>query len=262
MGATTLSNEFKEHFNISDVCDSFPGGQKLVYIVIIENQKYALKIFKGFGKREERELEFYDKYKHIEYIPKLLKKELWRENYVIIEEYIDGNALSKIKSKYKSDTAKIYQLLSDIINTMTILWENKIIHRDLKPDNIIIDKNCKPHIIDFGIAKDLDHSAYTNSGFQPHSWRYGAPEQLEGIKDRISYRTDFFSLGVIAYELYYQKLPFGDDRNEIEKMIRNKKIVFESDSNCMLNSFFDNTLKYHVSERAGKIGQLLGGLNI
>lgn len=97
---------------------------------------------------------------------------------------------------------------------LEVLWENKIVHRDLKPDNILIRPDNTPVIIDLGIAKsfnegtvDLTPGYYKN----PHTVRFASPEQLLDKKDFINYKSDQYSMGLIAYYLLCGRAyPFGD----------------------------------------------------
>ncbi len=94
---------------------------------------------------------------------------------------------------------------------MKLLWKKEIVHRDLKPENIIIsEKTGKPVIIDLGIARILLEESLTKTilAIGPCTIPYASPEQLLNQKNLISPRSDFFSLGIIAMELYYKHNPF------------------------------------------------------
>ena len=105
-----------------------------------------------------------------------------------------------------------------IILALEYLHTNKIIHRDLKPENIIFDKNGYIHIVDFGIAKMLNNEPEEKVIHISGTPGYMAPETM--FKEKHSYTSDFFSLGVIIYEMILKKRPYiGKNRQEIkEKM--------------------------------------------
>ena len=105
-----------------------------------------------------------------------------------------------------------------IILALEYLHTNKIIHRDLKPENIIFDKNGYIHIVDFGIAKMLNNEPEEKVIHISGTPGYMAPETMS--KEKHSYTSDFFSLGVIIYEMMLKKRPYiGKNRQEIkEKM--------------------------------------------
>ena len=84
-----------------------------------------------------------------------------------------------------------------------------VIHRDLKSANVMIGRDNKPVLIDFGIARDQDMSALvkiTQEGTLPGTWLYMSPEQARG--EAADQRSDIYSFGVVMYEAFAGKLPF------------------------------------------------------
>ena len=135
---------------------------------------------------------------------------------------------------------------------MKPFWERtpSIIHRDIKPSNIIIRPSGHPVVIDFGIARDLGDESITDTDQpQPGSWQFAAPEQYAAKKYLISYRTDFFSLGVLAYYLFYNKLPFGTTKETIAEKYNKNYLLYDTIDECKLNPFFMETLKVLPAER-------------
>ena len=102
-----------------------------------------------------------------------------------------------------------------IILGLEYLHSNKIIHRDLKPENILIGKSGYIKITDFGIAKQLDNEPDEEIIDVSGSPGYMSPEAI--FKEKHSYVSDFFSLGVICYEMMMKKRPYiGKNRQEIK----------------------------------------------
>lgn len=259
----TLEPGFKTKYNIKNVIGSFSGAQKDVFIVELNSgQKVAIKIFRSFGDRENKEIETYEKYHHLDGIPKVIEVSKHGENVILIEEYIEGEILKdKIKSGfYKGDGEKISLLLKEIILILKPMWEDGLVHRDLKPENIIITPNGSPVVIDFGILKDLNSTTITETGFQPNSWKFAAPEQLFAKKEHISYRTDFFSIGVIGYYLYYGELPFGQSREDIHDNLNRSDLSIKCDENCTLQGFCSQACRINPSERPRNVELLLSFL--
>jgi serine/threonine protein kinase len=105
--------------------------------------------------------------------------------------------------------------VSCIILGLEYLHSNKIIHRDLKPENILIGKSGYIKISDFGIAKQLDNEPDEEIIDVSGSPGYMSPEAI--FKEKHSYVSDFFSLGVICYEMMMKKRPYiGKNRQEIK----------------------------------------------
>ena len=94
---------------------------------------------------------------------------------------------------------------------------NNIIHRDIKPENLVFDENGYLKLADFGIARRYrkDKMLLDTSGTPG----YMAPEIL--LNKTQNYNVDYFSLGVVTYELVFQRRPYkGRNRKEIiEKML-------------------------------------------
>jgi hypothetical protein len=94
--------------------------------------------------------------------------------------------------------------------------EYGIIHRDIKPSNLLLDRQGKVWITDFGLARVRADAGMTQTGDVVGTLRYMSPEQASGIDRTLSERTDIYSLGITLYELAAQRPAFsGDNRHEI-----------------------------------------------
>jgi len=189
----SMKDSTKKLLNVEEIHETFGGGQKYVFIATCNKKKCAIKMFKyGFGEREKRELKFYIANEKIVGIPKILDVKNEKHETIVVEEYIEGDCLQNIIGDYKRSATKTAKLICDIADIMDPIWNEGKTHRDLKPLNIIITPHGLPVVLDFGIFKDPDLTTITDTGVQPNSWPFAAPEQLLGNKKHISYRTDFF----------------------------------------------------------------------
>lgn len=251
-----LSPELKTHFNITKVHSIKRGGQKIVFIVTKDGIKCALKLFRNFGKRDIRELNIYEKFKHINGIPKIISVDDFGDDKVVFEEYIDGSNLHEIAKDYAGNFKKVQELIIKICLILEPIWKDNKIHRDIKPSNIMIKVNEEPVVIDFGIALDLGGTKYTNFA-QPMSWDFASPEQVLDQRDLIDYRSDFFSIGVVAYALYYQCKPFGNTKEEVTEKFINKDNRYTTDADCKLNPFFKECFGISPADRPRDLASLL-----
>jgi serine/threonine protein kinase len=257
MTSIALSQGLVNHFKISEYRQATtPSGQKTVFIVKIEGVVYALKIIHIADERFEREVKICQKYNHIPGIPSILRIEKYLNDTIILEEYIEGNDLSDILDQYKGDDKKIMDLIFKVGTILTPVWDDKYVHRDLKPQNIRIRANGEPVVLDFGIARALDEESITATGGQPLSWYYASPEQYAGQKNLISYRTDFFCLGIVAYYLYTNQLPFGNTKDLIAQTFTNPTIQIDS-GNKHINGFCNGVFYTSPSDRPRKIETFL-----
>jgi len=141
-----------------------------------------------------------------------------------IEEYIINLPWDECLEKLRIEKNLVIFLLH-LFKGLSLLWEKKVVHRDLKPENILIRPSFIPIIIDLGIAKSFQEGtpSLTHPAFNsPCTPRYAAPEQLTNDKSEITYKTDQFSIGVIAFYILTNQFPYGDEKAVgIEQTINN-----------------------------------------
>lgn len=261
----TLTDKFKKDHKIADVLACFDdGGQKIVYIVVDENgNKMAMKSFRNCSQRDIQEIEILKRFKDLDGISKVVKVVDYQGSPILFEEFIDAPDLEDIIKDYSDNNAKVAALIREVAKILRPIWEEKIVHRDLKPKNIKILSDGKPIIMDFGIARDLKAESITETGEdQPMTWNYASPEQYAKDKSSVTYRTDFFVLGIIAYVLNYQKHPFGASKEEVAKKFGKKDNTIELEKGNPLNAFFEANLVIDPSARPRNVDNFISTLKI
>ncbi len=127
-------------------------------------------------------------------------------------EYVAGRNLDELAREHPMPASEAAVCLLEIARAVRHAHEHRVLHRDLKPSNIIIDHEGRPHITDFGIARQRDGdtnsgaTALTRTGQTLGSPGYAAPEQVFGGSSDA--RTDVYGLGAILYHLLTARPPF------------------------------------------------------
>jgi len=133
-------------------------------------------------------------------------------HYYLVMEYVDGLNLRELERTKKLTPEEAFTIVPPICDALQYAHQQGIVHRDIKPENILIDKQGRVKIADFGIAKLLGVSA-TDEPLTGEQQRVGtplymAPEQVEK-PTTVDHRADIYSLGVVFYEMLTGELPIG-----------------------------------------------------
>jgi serine/threonine-protein kinase len=128
--------------------------------------------------------------------------------HFIVMELVEGITLKRfIERKGKLEIKEAVGIGIQISQGMEAAHDNHIIHRDIKPQNIIISRDGKVKVTDFGIAKATNSNTITSNAMG--SVHYLSPEQARGgYSDE---KSDIYSLGVTLYEMLSGKVPFAGD---------------------------------------------------
>lgn len=128
--------------------------------------------------------------------------------HYIIMELIEGITLKRfIERKGKLEIREAIGIGIQIAQGMEVAHANHIIHRDIKPQNIIISREGKVKVTDFGIAKATSSNTITSNAMG--SVHYFSPEQARG--GYCDEKSDIYSLGVTMYEMISGHVPFEGD---------------------------------------------------
>jgi len=130
----------------------------------------------------------------------------------IVMELVEGKTLAQIVREGPMDLGPGLALAREIAAALAEAHAHGVVHRDLKTENVIVTPSGRPKILDFGLAKRVEHAeaeaALTVDGMVLGTCRSMAPEQIEGRP--IDPRTDLFSFGTLLYETFTGTSPFYD----------------------------------------------------
>ncbi|HHV79798.1 MAG TPA: Stk1 family PASTA domain-containing Ser/Thr kinase [Firmicutes bacterium] len=138
--------------------------------------------------------------------------------HYIVMEYIAGETLKQyIKRRGRLPVYDALSIAAEICSALDHAHRRHVIHRDIKPHNIMITKDGRVKVADFGIARAAADATLTNSGSVMGSAHYFSPEQARG--GFTSERSDLYSLGVVMYEMLTGQLPF-DGENPVSIAVK------------------------------------------
>ncbi len=133
----------------------------------------------------------------------------------IAMEFLQGSELRDLLREERSmPVSQIIEIVAQVAEGLSYAHQHGIVHRDIKPSNIMLVRDGRIKITDFGIARMPSSAVHTQTGMVLGSPKYMSPEQVLGKE--IDRRSDIFSLGVMLYEMLTGTSPFvGENVNAI-----------------------------------------------
>ena len=178
--------------------------------------------------------------------------------YLIIDYYPGGDLRFYLEQIIQFKEKQIKFFVANIVLSLRYLRLNNILHRDIKPDNLVFDKKGYLNLTDFGISKKVKNNKIIKD--KSGTPGYLSPEVLTGKNQTFS--SDYFSLGIIIYELIFLERPFkGKTKQELAENILDNEINLTKDQlpNNFINSpnadnlvdFINKLLKRKKEKRLG-----------
>src|SRR5216684_1302388 len=124
--------------------------------------------------------------------------------------YVEGQDLrALLNEKGKFSPEEAVPIFLQIAAALEAAHQAGVVHRDLKPQNVMVDKEGRVYVMDFGVARSLETPGMTQTGALMGTPEYMSPEQAKGMK--ADARSDLFSMGIIFYEMLSGASPFKAD---------------------------------------------------
>lgn len=170
--------------------------------------------------RFAREVEVIARLSHPGIVP-ILDSGVRKGLYFYVMDFVEGESLDQVLPPGKCDHRQAIEMMIAISESVDYAHQRGVLHRDLKPSNVIVDKQGKPHLLDFGLAKQTGEPSsaaltpqqlnitIAGAGQLLGTVAFMSPEQAAGNADQSSVRSDVYSLGVMGYLLLTGKLPIS-----------------------------------------------------
>ena len=124
----------------------------------------------------------------------------------IAMEFVDGSPLSAFVGQAPCPLPQVLGWMSDLLAALAYAHAHGVIHRDIKPANLLVTRDGRIKVGDFGIAR-IESSTLTQTGAMLGTPSYMSPEQFRG--ETVDARSDLFSTGVVLYQMLTGQRPFA-----------------------------------------------------
>ena len=258
----SLLDDFNMSLNDFYFCKNLGQG-KFGEVSLVHNNKhfYAIKcVDRKEAEKQKHLIKYFLEERRVlleldhPFIMKLVRTFKTKENIFFLTNFINGKGLGKHLETKKEKTFRNKEETRFYISFLYVILDylnsKGIAHRDLKPENIMINTQGYLQLIDFGTAKKIKDFTCTIIG----TAYYISPEILSG--KGYSYSCDYWSVGIIAFEIYYNYYPFGNEANdpmEVYREVLKKDLTLPYNGDSSVNSFIKSALNKKVSKRLSSL---------
>ena len=190
--------------------------------------------------------------------------EHYQDSILIVSDYIEGKPLSEMLVKSEFPKGRFLYLFKKIAEALIVLYKNNLIHGNLKPSNIILSDTFEPILTDPGLSPFKNFQKTPEFVVPYEAYHYIAPEQI--LNREPTNKSDFFALGVIAYRILTNRLPFtGNNEEETTQAILTQApdyaLIQPEQIRGIYSLFLGKMLAKDPTDRFATGGELLATIN-
>lgn len=224
-----------------------PGGSVLAMKRVVADSRKQLEAF-------QNEVMLLQQLKHHDHVIQVVDAEVDREKgrINIVMEAGDMDLGRFLQSEPRLSLAQIQHLWRQMLEAVQVIHSERIVHSDLKPGNFLL-VGGRLKVIDFGIAKRIaNDTTNIHRDASVGTLSYMAPEAVKQGHLKLSRASDIWSLGIILYQMVYERPPFA----HLEPM---QRLLALNDPSLVINLPTGHRLDHHSSTTKAQLHEVLSG---
>jgi len=163
----------------------------------------------------------------------------------LVMEFVEGIPIDQYCAQHQLGVKQRLKLFAKVCDAIQFAHQNLVVHCDIKPENILVNQDGEPKVMDFGISHLLTKTEFNSSLPRLLTIQYASPEQISG--DAISVSSDIYSLGAVLYKMLTGSIVFKEQslsKEEVLAYIHSHSIACASErAKTNANIFYKNSAK-------------------